>query len=286
MTARTALSCCFPRPTPTCWPPGPAARTTAWATRPACRRRLPALLDGADVAVVRLLGGEQAWPEGLAALRPAARPVIVLGGEMIPDAALMALSSVPAGIAAQAHEYLAHGGPGNLRAARQLPGRHRAAGRARLRRARAHARPGDGGRGRPLPRTARSSPSSTTGRTNWAATPRLSTRCATAIGAGGGARRPGLVRQPESRRSRAAGRAAAGRRAGRDRARGGRDGPGPRAGRRRRRGVGRGRDRGPRHPGHPGPVPDLAPRPVGGPAPGSARSTPPRRWRSRSSTAA
>ena len=76
---------------------------------------LPALLDGADVAVVRLLGGEQAWRDGLAALRGQPCPLIVLGGEMIPDAALMALSSVPAGIAAQAHEYLAHGGPGNLR---------------------------------------------------------------------------------------------------------------------------------------------------------------------------
>jgi cobaltochelatase CobN len=76
---------------------------------------LPPLLDGADVIVVRLLGGEQAWREGLAAVRRHPRPLIVLGGEMVPDAALMALSSVPAGIAAQAHEYLAHGGPGNLR---------------------------------------------------------------------------------------------------------------------------------------------------------------------------
>ena len=75
---------------------------------------LSPLLDGAGVVVVRLLGGEQAWREGLAALRADGRPLIVLGGEMIPDAALMALSSVPAGIAAQAHEYLAHGGPGNL----------------------------------------------------------------------------------------------------------------------------------------------------------------------------
>jgi cobaltochelatase CobN len=76
---------------------------------------LPELLDGADVAVVRLLGGEQAWRDGLAALRGQRCPLIVLGGELVPDAALMALSSVPAGIAAQAHEYLAHGGPGNLR---------------------------------------------------------------------------------------------------------------------------------------------------------------------------
>jgi cobaltochelatase CobN len=76
---------------------------------------LAPLLDGSDVVVVRLLGGEQAWREGLAALRRQPLPLIVLGGETVPDAALMALSSVPAGIAAQAHEYLAHGGPGNLR---------------------------------------------------------------------------------------------------------------------------------------------------------------------------
>jgi cobaltochelatase CobN len=76
---------------------------------------LPALLDGADLVVVRLLGGEQAWREGLAVLGRQPVPLIVLGGEMVPDAALMALSSVPAGIAAQAHEYLAHGGPANLR---------------------------------------------------------------------------------------------------------------------------------------------------------------------------
>jgi cobaltochelatase CobN len=76
---------------------------------------LPILLDGVDVVVVRLLGGQQAWPDGLAALRRQPLPLIVLGGEMVPDAALMALSSVPAGIAAQAHQYLAHGGQGNLR---------------------------------------------------------------------------------------------------------------------------------------------------------------------------
>jgi cobaltochelatase CobN len=76
---------------------------------------LAPLLEGTAVIVVRLLGGEQAWREGLLALRGQLRPLIVLGGEMVPDAALMALSSVPAGIAAQAHAYLAHGGPGNLR---------------------------------------------------------------------------------------------------------------------------------------------------------------------------
>jgi cobaltochelatase CobN len=76
---------------------------------------LEPLLADAGVVVARLLGGEQAWPDGLAALRHQPRPLIVLGGEFVPDAALMTLSTVPAGIAAQAHEYLAHGGPGNLR---------------------------------------------------------------------------------------------------------------------------------------------------------------------------
>jgi cobaltochelatase CobN len=75
---------------------------------------LPALLDGVDLVVVRLLGGEQAWREGLDRLRRQPRPLVVLGGEQAPDAALMALSSVPAGIAAQAHRYLAYGGPANL----------------------------------------------------------------------------------------------------------------------------------------------------------------------------
>ena len=81
---------------------------------------LPALLDGADVVVVRLLGGEQAWREGLAALRAAGRGRwSCSAASRRPDAALMALSTVPAGIAAQAHEYLAHGGTGQpARAAR------------------------------------------------------------------------------------------------------------------------------------------------------------------------
>ena len=75
---------------------------------------LPARLAGTDLVVVRLLGGEQAWREGLDRLRRQPRPLVVLGGEQAPDAALMALSSVPAGIAAQAHRYLAYGGPANL----------------------------------------------------------------------------------------------------------------------------------------------------------------------------
>ena len=75
---------------------------------------LPALLDGTDLVVVRLLGGRQAWAEGLDTLLASGKPVVVLTGEQAPDAELMGHSTVPAGVAAQAHAYLAHGGPANL----------------------------------------------------------------------------------------------------------------------------------------------------------------------------
>ncbi|GGK43163.1 cobaltochelatase CobN [Pilimelia terevasa] len=75
---------------------------------------LPALTDGADIVVVRLLGGRQAWEEGLDALLATGRPVVVLGGEQAPDAELMGHSTVPAGVATEAHAYLAHGGAANL----------------------------------------------------------------------------------------------------------------------------------------------------------------------------
>ncbi|MDH6125363.1 cobaltochelatase subunit CobN [Kitasatospora sp. GP82] len=75
---------------------------------------LPALLEGTDLVVVRLLGGRRAWEEGLEALLAGPRPVVVLTGEQAPDAQLMELSTVPAGIAAEAHAYLAHGGAANL----------------------------------------------------------------------------------------------------------------------------------------------------------------------------
>ncbi|RJS45559.1 cobaltochelatase subunit CobN [Nocardioides cavernaquae] len=75
---------------------------------------LPDLLDGAELVVVRLLGGRQAWAEGLDALLASGKPVVVLTGEQAPDADLMGHSTVPAGVAAQAHAYLAHGGPANL----------------------------------------------------------------------------------------------------------------------------------------------------------------------------
>jgi len=75
---------------------------------------LPALLDGADVVVVRILGGRRYWEDGLDAVLASGKPVVALGGEMAPDAEMMELSTVPAGVAAQAHAYLAQGGTDNL----------------------------------------------------------------------------------------------------------------------------------------------------------------------------
>jgi cobaltochelatase CobN len=78
-------------------------------------RDVPALVDGAAVVVVRILGGRRAWEEGLDAVLACGVPAVVLGGEQAPDAELMELSTVAAGIVAEAHAYLAHGGPENLR---------------------------------------------------------------------------------------------------------------------------------------------------------------------------
>jgi cobaltochelatase CobN len=75
---------------------------------------LPGLLDGAELVVVRLLGGVRAWEDGLETLLAGDLPVVVLTGEQAPDAQLMEASTVPVGIAAEAHAYLAHGGPANL----------------------------------------------------------------------------------------------------------------------------------------------------------------------------
>jgi cobaltochelatase CobN len=96
-----------------------AARAADAGWRPANPSRtvpgqVPALLAGARLAVVRLLGGRQAWPEGLAAVLASGVPTVVLGGEATPDAELMAASTVPAGVAAEALRYLVEGGATNL----------------------------------------------------------------------------------------------------------------------------------------------------------------------------
>jgi cobaltochelatase CobN len=96
-----------------------SARASGAGYRPANPARLEveelrSLLDGATAVVVRLLGGRQAWPDGLDAVAATGVPMIVLGGEATPDAELMALSTVAGGVVAEAHAYLAHGGPENL----------------------------------------------------------------------------------------------------------------------------------------------------------------------------
>ncbi|RRQ28716.1 cobaltochelatase subunit CobN [Rhodococcus sp. Eu-32] len=75
---------------------------------------VPALADGVDLIVLRILGSRRSWEEGADAVLASGLPVVVLGGEQAPDAELMQLSTVPANVAAQAHNYLAEGGPENL----------------------------------------------------------------------------------------------------------------------------------------------------------------------------
>ncbi len=97
-----------------------AARASGVGWRVANPSRLdaaavPALLDGAALVLVRLLGGRRTWPEGLAAVLAAGTPVVAVGGEATPDAELTALSTVPAGVAHDAQRYLVESGPDNLR---------------------------------------------------------------------------------------------------------------------------------------------------------------------------
>ncbi|MET4612651.1 cobaltochelatase CobN [Rhodococcus sp. PvR044] len=75
---------------------------------------LPGLLEGVELVVVRILGGRRAWEDGLDAVLAAGLPTVVLGGELAPDAELMEHSTVPGGVSAEAHSYLAEGGPQNL----------------------------------------------------------------------------------------------------------------------------------------------------------------------------
>src|SRR5687768_16872010 len=71
-------------------------------------------LEACDLIVARILGSPQLLCSGFDRLRSAGKPMVVLGGEQTPDASLMAMSTVSMGIAADAHVYLAHGGPDNL----------------------------------------------------------------------------------------------------------------------------------------------------------------------------
>jgi cobaltochelatase CobN len=94
-----------------------SARACGAAWRPANPNRvddLPSLLADAEIVVVRVLGGRRYWEDGIDTILASGKPVVALGGEQAPDAEMMELSTVPAGVAAQAHTYLAQGGPENL----------------------------------------------------------------------------------------------------------------------------------------------------------------------------
>ncbi len=71
-------------------------------------------IEGADLVLGRILGSPQDLCTGFARIRATGMPMVVLGGEQQPNAELMELSTVPIGVAAEAHRYLAEGGPANL----------------------------------------------------------------------------------------------------------------------------------------------------------------------------
>jgi cobaltochelatase CobN len=60
-------------------------------------------IEGADLVVGRILGSPQDLCSGFARIRATGMPMVVLGGEQEPNAELMELSSVPIGVAADAH---------------------------------------------------------------------------------------------------------------------------------------------------------------------------------------
>ena len=76
---------------------------------------LEELLRGIDIAVVRILGGYRSWQHGIDTVVASGVPTVVVSGEQSPDAELMGSSTTPAGVALQAHIYLAQGGVENLR---------------------------------------------------------------------------------------------------------------------------------------------------------------------------
>ncbi|MGY0386631.1 cobaltochelatase subunit CobN [Nocardioides sp. WG-D5] len=85
----------------------------AWAN-PSRATDLEAVVADADLVVFRLLGSPNDLWDGLSAVKERGTPVVVLGGEQQPSAELMEHSTVPMGVAAEAHRYLAEGGPANL----------------------------------------------------------------------------------------------------------------------------------------------------------------------------
>ena len=75
---------------------------------------MAAAIEAADLVVARILGSPQDLCSGFARIRATGKPMVVLGGEQSPSAELMEQSTVPIGVCADAHVYLAEGGPENL----------------------------------------------------------------------------------------------------------------------------------------------------------------------------
>ena len=75
---------------------------------------LPALAEGVDVVVIRLLGGRRAWESGVDYFVNSHIPTVLVSGEQAHDAELTDYSTVPAGVSTQTHIYLAEGGAENL----------------------------------------------------------------------------------------------------------------------------------------------------------------------------
>ncbi|MFW6774377.1 cobaltochelatase subunit CobN [Nocardioides sp. CPCC 205120] len=88
--------------------------TVANPSRSAHQEMADALAE-ADLVVARILGSPQDLCSGFRRIVGTGVPTVVLGGEQTPSAELMELSTVPVGVAAEAHRYLAEGGPENLR---------------------------------------------------------------------------------------------------------------------------------------------------------------------------
>lgn len=76
---------------------------------------MAAAIEGADIVVARILGSPQDLCSGFERIRATGVPLVVLGGEQAPNAALMAESTAPSGVVHEAHRYLAQGGSDNLR---------------------------------------------------------------------------------------------------------------------------------------------------------------------------
>jgi cobaltochelatase CobN len=90
-----------------------AEYTYANPARPG-HQEMAAALESADLIVARILGSPQDLCSGFWRIKDIGKPMIVLGGEQTPSAELMEQSTVPIGVAADAHVYLAEGGPANL----------------------------------------------------------------------------------------------------------------------------------------------------------------------------